>query len=90
MAAAAGLSVALETAMSEYTTCRRCQTPIFFARTQRGRLIPVDATPAPEGKLRRTPTGVVFLASKAIATAKMNREPLYVCHLSYCKPRRPT
>jgi ferric-dicitrate binding protein FerR (iron transport regulator) len=31
--------------------CRSCQAPIFWARTEAGRAMPVDAAPTPDGRV---------------------------------------
>jgi hypothetical protein len=69
--------------------CNSCQAEIFFAKTQAGKRIPIDAVPRPDGNLvvRRVQAGVV-----AVPLSKAGElgpgEVKHVSHFATC-PNAP-
>jgi hypothetical protein len=61
-------------------TCRACPAKILWAKTERGKPIPLDPDPVPDGNIVVTDAGIAhFLKSTEMATG-----PRYVSHFSTC------
>lgn len=74
------------------THCPRCNTPIFWADTIKGKKMPMDSQPDPAGtfKLTNRP-GQNALASSVKGVELATATFLYTCHWTSspdCKPRR--
>lgn len=63
--------------------CRGCSAAIAWAKTERGKPIPLDPEPVPDGNIVVTDAGIAhFLRSTEMATG-----PRYVSHFVTCPDR---
>lgn len=75
-------------------TCRSCNAPILWAITPKGRRMPLDPEPTPEGNLRLTPipdrTPLVGkpLTGEDLEAAQASGEPLHTSHFATCPDAR--
>lgn len=73
-------------------TCRSCKAAVFFARTKKGKDIPLDATPDPKGNTaiieRADYAGNVVLHAVMRAVdvnqPTLGFEPMYMPHHATC------
>lgn len=71
------------------TRCSACQAPLLFATTARGKSMPLDAQPAPNGNvvLRPDDDGVMVahvLGAAGVVAAIEKGEKLYTSHFVGC------
>lgn len=68
------------------TTCRSCGARVFWARTDRGRLMPLDETPTPEGQFAvgRTSSGDLIARHRSKIEDLDPFTELYTCHFNTC------
>jgi hypothetical protein len=75
------------------TTCRSCSAPIVWAVTAKGKRMPLDAVPHPEGNVRlragwgSPPLADVLNKGEAVY-ARCAGEQLHVAHHSTCRHGR--
>lgn len=65
--------------------CKSCGAPILWAKTIKGRLIPLDPDPSPKGNIviGEAGTALVFNSPAAIAP-RLEGEPRYLSHFATC------
>jgi hypothetical protein len=68
--------------------CRNCGRPIIWAKTPRGKRMPLDASPSPEGTLCLVADLISFLKSVHLEMLRGDGTPLYTSHFQTC-PKRP-
>lgn len=77
--------------MSGAKTCEACGVPLFFARTMRGRSMPLETAPIDGGNVVLERVGAETLARVVQAEKGVKR---YVAHFARCPKaaefRRPT
>jgi len=69
------------------TSCSACGAPIRWATTTKGRRMPIDPEPHPEGNIRlqELDDGIAPIAHVLDALdASMTSEPLYRSHFATC------
>lgn len=74
------------------SACRSCSAPIRWARTPKGKMIPLDAEPNRDGRIRLGHIGgeevaLVLTDPAEIAAAEFEGE-LYVSHFATCPQAR--
>jgi hypothetical protein len=65
------------------TRCRACKAPITWATTEAGRLIPLDAEPAPNGNIVLVDDVALVLTPAVLARLADERER-YQPHFATC------
>jgi hypothetical protein len=78
-----------EARRGEYTgRCSSCSKPILWGVTSKGKRIPIDVDPAPNGNIRLKIDGAALrvdvLNFVQRDEAKARGEPLYITHLASC------
>ena len=68
----------------EIVHCRSCGAPMFFARTPKGKMIPLDRDPHPDGNIQFTEKGVVFLSREAVQAGRLLHSTRYLSHFATC------
>lgn len=74
------------------STCRSCKAPIIWARTKKGRDIPLDAKPSPQGNMAfvegvdhaGNQTRLAVQRKAAPMQAALGLEVLYMPHHATC------
>jgi len=64
--------------------CRTCEAPIIWAVTERGKPMPVDAEPTPDGTVLLEPLGLGFRARVLPAHRAFGRKDLRKSHFVLC------
>lgn len=66
-------------------TCKSCGAPVRWAKTIKGRPIPLDPIPAPNGNviISEEGTALVYAGPAGIA-ARYQDEPRYLSHFATC------
>lgn len=65
-------------------TCRSCGAPILWAKTERGKMMPVDPDPSENGNVELVPRGTGFLAI-VHGQAPLGAPPLHLPHHATCE-----
>lgn len=65
-------------------TCRSCQAPMIWARTQAGRNIPLDPTPSPKGNVELTADNFAVVLGGRAADERRVDTDLYISHFATC------
>lgn len=70
-------------------SCNRCQAPIRWVKTAKGKNMPIDEKPSEEGVFAilpdTDPPEVEWLSSRAKTT---HQGPFFVCHFDTCSSPR--
>jgi len=66
------------------TACRSCGRQIIWAATPKGRAIPLDPNPAPDGNLELIEVDGTRYARSALSGSNLFDEPRYVTHYATC------
>lgn len=69
--------------------CRRCKALIAWAQTARGRPIPLDVSPHPEGTVVITADGAKVLTAEQAETARMLGTRCWRPHQQSCPRAKP-
>lgn len=69
--------------MRSEATCRTCGAAIRFVRTTKGKLIPIDRDPAPNGNIEIVDGGKAFVHGKKAPTLLAGDR--YVSHFATCE-----
>lgn len=73
--------------------CRTCNAPIEWVITERGKRMPIDANPHPDGRFKKLPrvatehgmaTKVRYLPDAELADARAGVSALYTSHFATC------
>lgn len=63
--------------------CQSCGAAILWAKTSKGKPIPLDAKPREDGNVVLEPNGVAFVIGP-LERVQRGRETRYVAHFSTC------
>lgn len=67
--------------------CRACKAPIIWARTERGKTMPLDALPAADGNIAIRDGIAIVLGPTVLARlaeTELEVRPLYRSHFASC------
>lgn len=74
-------------------TCKSCSAPIIWAKTAKGKAMPLDAEPSAKGNIALADGVAVYLTKDALAQAAGWGTPLFLSHFVSCpqaaRHRRP-
>jgi len=67
------------------TNCEKCRRPIFFVKTVKGKLIPLDYPPNAKGNVTVSNENGVNVAHVYKNNAAIKDQwPIYLCHFASC------